>query len=392
MLKYFSDATLYVLSSLVFTAARQLLFFPFLFRADIEAFEILAFLVLLSDLLVYPFAGTLGDYYQKRLAGNDSDGNVALGLAKVSIFGLVTSFVFFIFTASIISSIVASLFIVFYILNSILIKRLYNCGELKKCLLYNIIRSLAFLLLTVSLYVFGVFGGLYLFLMLAVFELVCVFFLVGGIRAFSNVVFASLRKVFPNRAAYSALAYLFLVTCLGALWHRSETLFVKFFWPESLTDFLLLVNVVNFVCTPLVLLVSNPMMSFLVAEKVQLNKTTKIYSVVSSVVISIFIFIFLVLTYPFITSVVYGVEYQGQWRVLSGILGVFIFSYFFYRVMAVKYLEEIVLVFSGLVAVFLVAVFCFLSSSITMFLLVFGICKVLSVAMPFLMSNHLAER
>jgi hypothetical protein len=288
-------------------------------------------------MLVFPIAGTLGDFYQRRYAARDHSGYKNKVLQLFCVFSIALVPVFMALRFDLLYSCLAALFLYFYSRNNLIQRRIYNKLSFSESIRYNFFRSIPFLLLSFLLIFLSSFVSLFLVIFLALLFEASYFLLVLRPKICAlRVSFRAIRiaaAVFFGGAGF----VLFLSTLGGAYLQRGEVTMAGTFWAADYSMVAMVCTLANVFIIPISMITSTPLMSLLVHLRITLSRVRRLQIAALIFICALFVGMLSYLVFPSILVVFYGTELSPLWRVS---LAVSLFSltiFFATRTLIAKY-------------------------------------------------------
>jgi len=147
--RFFSNSLIYAGSVLLFSVGRQIIFFPYLNKLSISLFETISFLVILFDFLMYIFGASLADYYVRKVEQNNKQYSLFKFLFFLSFLSFFSFFIFVYYEINYIIALLLTLYLLFYVLNTLQIKLFFNNLNFIKNYFYVTCRLLPYFLLLI---------------------------------------------------------------------------------------------------------------------------------------------------------------------------------------------------------------------------------------------------
>jgi len=285
--KFASSSIIYAGSALLFSVVRQLIFFPLLNKISPDLFVQISFTIILIDLLVYTFGAAIADFYVKSVIGNNKQEGLYRFLFYFSFVSLSTVFIFLFYNIVFYISILLSIYILLYVLNTLQMKVFFNNLQFYKNYLYIFIRIIPYLfLLFYSSYIN--IESFFIFVLCLLFTEFLAFYLFK--KDLMKIGFLYLQSdVVKN---YGVIKFLFIYLLLSLVL-RLDMFMIEIFFPEMFAEYYQIVSVFMIAVTPITMLTSASLLSILtkVDIKVFLKFKYKIILILASIsTISGFIF------------------------------------------------------------------------------------------------------
>jgi hypothetical protein len=346
MKRFFTAASFFAISVLLFTAFRQLLIFPGIARIDQLLFADLTFYVFSVEAIAYGFSGAIPDYFVRNSRGKEVEINLLIDLRKLCLLSFCSIIFFKIIGFTFFISFLTGCYLYFFSLNALNIKVLFNKMEFKENYFYMAYRCLPYVILFTVLFFYRNNEFQYIFFMAFAMLL---FEWIYSIRLNQKLNLISGNMSHQEKNLYSLfgkclpfiVSYLFL-----GLVQRGDLTFSKIFLPDYYVDYAKIILTINFFCAPLVLLSASPLLSFIT------NNEIKLFSVAAKRIFVYFLIAYIVISVigSYIFNHVYGLLYGGastfSMPVIFFIL-LFTLTYNLLRTFIVKYASPIIIIGSN---------------------------------------------
>ncbi|MBM7424643.1 hypothetical protein [Spongiibacter marinus] len=374
----------YASATLLYSAARQLLFLPITYKLDPDLFDKLSYAIIVCDFVVFPIAGSVGDYYQRRHAAVDKDGSELRAVSSLVLVVIIFLPVFFLLGFQLSLSLLMSLFVGLYALNNILQRKIYNEMKFSEAYFYNFIRIIPFVLFLLAAWVGKVyeFSGwlsseFFLFILLAVTEFLYY------LRVKSKSVEPLFSKFFfigPKFIKEGGVPILF-ATCVGSLAYRGELVAAGFLWDGFLQQLIMALTLANIILSPISLFCSAPLMSFIIKNEVELSSKLKLLLAAFSLLLSLLSFLVAYSALPFFVDVIYGEILIHDVRLAVAFTVASLVSFFFLKTFVTKFSSLKIIYFSNLIIV-LSAIFVYAFAGLIEFIFVWAVFSLARMLSP----------
>lgn len=277
--KFLNNSLIYAGSALLFSIGRQIIFFPMLHKLSPELFEEISFLIILIDFLVYSLGASIADYYVKYVSSKNKNLQLYKFLFYFSYISLSSIIIFLYYGIGFLLSLLLSLYMLFYVFNTLQMKLYFNNLNFKKNYLYISLRLLPYFLLLFYEYYIGIDSFLLFVLLLLFFEVVS-FYL------FKKELFQVYQNITTLPYSWDKNIFTFIVIyLLFALILRLDMFVVKHYFPDKFSEYYQMISIYMIFVNPIILLTSASLLSILTHVKLKdfIENKYKIISIILGV-------------------------------------------------------------------------------------------------------------
>lgn len=277
--KFLNNSLIYAGSALLFSIGRQIIFFPMLHKLSPELFEEISFLIILIDFLVYSLGASIADYYVKYVGSKNKNLQLYKFLFYFSYISLSSIIIFLYYGIGVLLSLLLSLYMLFYVFNTLQMKLYFNNLNFKKNYLYISLRLLPYFLLLFYEYYIGIDSFLLFVLLLLFFEVVS-FYL------FKKELFQVYQNIATLPYSWDKNIFTFIVIyLLFALILRLDMFVVKHYFPDKFSEYYQMISIYMIFVNPIILLTSASLLSILTHVKLKdfIENKYKIISIILGV-------------------------------------------------------------------------------------------------------------
>jgi hypothetical protein len=332
---------------MLFSFARQILAFPALANFSDSDFALVTFTVFLLEAVAYGFTGAIPDYFTKNSVGGVVNKELFCGLRRSVLLSLFVFPVFLVSGVEFFTAIILTLYLYFFSLNALYVKLHFNLLDFKENYYYIGTRLAPYLLLyAYALVGERLFDSSQLLLALTLIMLLFEFGYSVRIKANNNIVgdgdvFRVLRDIWP-----------FMFGCLlFGLVQRGDMVIIskvnEVFYIEYAKNIIL----INFFCNPVVLMISNPLLSFLSKNDIKASSKNILKMFFFAIPASFVVALFAAVVFGFIYEYMYKVETVFSFFMVF-VLVCFTILYNFIKTLCVKYVSSGMLVKGNLTTIF----------------------------------------
>jgi len=255
--KFASSSIIYAGSVLLFSVVRQLIFFPLLNKISPDLFVQISFIIILIDLLVYTFGAAIADFYVKAVRNNNKQEGLYKFLFYFSFISLATFFIFYFYGIAIELSIVLSIYVLVYVLNTLQMKVFFNNLQFYKNYLYILMRTLPYLFLLIYAKYVNIESFLVLSISLLVSEIL-------AYMLFKKQLFDSGFNYTEVDTVkdYGVVKFIFIYLLLSLVL-RMDMFVIETFFPDKFAEYYQIISVFMIAVTPITMLTSASLLSIL---------------------------------------------------------------------------------------------------------------------------------
>lgn len=263
---FFSRTKSYALSVLLFSFIRQIVFLPYLEKSSDSYFITFAALIFTIELVSYVFTGAIPDYFTKKSISGQLNLSLFKFLNHLALISLISGFAFYIFGSSYLSSVALSVYVYFCVRNNLYLKIHFNHLNFKWNWLYILIRLIPMLIVFIFINDNSIDE---------IIDIFCISILICEIIFFSIIKYKTEINCAEevSHFSYSAIFFFIISYALLALLLRGDLVFLeRILLPEQYAEYVKMLIVINFVTTPIVLMTSNSLLSYITHQNVKISK------------------------------------------------------------------------------------------------------------------------
>lgn len=256
--KFVNSSLVYAGSALLFSIGRQIIFFPILHKLSPQLFVEISFLIILIDFLIYSIGASIADYYVKSVVKEDKNLGLYKFLSSFAFISLSSVLVFlFYYNVSLILSLLLSVYLLFYTLNSLQMKLFFNNLIFSKNYIYIFFRLMPYFLLLFYEYLTGI-ESLSLFIVLLLTSEVSAYYL------FKFELADTYKELLPiNPLLDRGVIKFIFIYLLFALVLRLDMFVVEYMFPEFFSEYYQMLSVYMIFVNPIILITSASLLSVL---------------------------------------------------------------------------------------------------------------------------------
>ncbi|AUL74557.1 hypothetical protein ATS72_013605 [Pseudoalteromonas sp. 13-15] len=252
----------YSFSTLLFSFLRQLIALPIIQRLDEKSFIIIATAIFLIEMVSYCFVGGVPDYLTKNSTSGCLNEELLNFLQNFSLLSLSSVIIFYLLTQNVQNSIILSIYVYFCTRNNLALKVYFNKLQFNINWVYILFKSLPLIVVLITLKLTSAEPTLYLAIFCISLALCEMFFFIFIKKKLCKD-FGFIKVVNKSVSCKPLLYFIFSYFSL-ALLIRGDIVFYEYFIIESVyVEIVKALIVINFFITPVVLVVSNPLLSYL---------------------------------------------------------------------------------------------------------------------------------
>lgn len=284
---FLKGSAVFAASTMLFSLIRQIIFFPTLANSNETAFAYTSYAIFGMEALAYTISGTIPDYFVRRAGRLIHVRSIVSNLIFLCLISIIALPIFLLLKIKPIDSILLTVNILFFTINALLIKIIFNeldFGENIYCMAY---RSTPYLIFFVYIKTAGdkniaEINPTFLLALIFTFEFFYFIRLKLDSRIKNNIN-KKFSKKYIKMLFYSISPFIFGYLVAG-ISQRGEYIFIKNYAELYYIEYAKNILVINFFCGPIVLILSSPLMSYLHNKKIDF-KSPKMISVITATTI-----------------------------------------------------------------------------------------------------------
>lgn len=289
----------------LFSAVRQLLIFPWLAREHVEVFAKVTFLVFTFEALLYLLIGALPDYYAKRSNGDRGNPQLMERLLTINSYASLICFALPFMGVDLVCAIMLFPFFIFSGRNALKLKVEFNKLNYRENYFYVVYRVVPYLTLLSLMWLEG---GVALILFCCALSASEFLYTLRLSKHYcgENAEYSTKGGLTFSWKSLSAFCLAYI--CISFAQRGDFTSVGYFYGTYEYTQFAMLMSIINFFCNPVALVSGAGLLSILVNQQVNLNRSSLMKILTPVIVLSLFVAGSAVLFFGYVEQLLYKRE------------------------------------------------------------------------------------